>query len=326
MAKKKNHNRFVFNDETVKNSYGFIIPTEGISLERFMANPVMLDGHWNSTYSVIGRWENVQSKKGILSGKPVFDSDDEHAARIEGKVERDFIKSCSMGITFDPNDLKYVANQLILEKCELYEVSIVAVPSNRNSITLYTKEGEVITEEQAQQLCLSAMSLPSEKETPSTTKNPKIQNMKVTLTNAAALALGLGATTEIDAAELSAKVVALEASKKAAELKLSGFLQEQETAKLSAVTQQVDLAIQEGRIAADKKDDFVNLGIANPDLLTSTLESFPKKASLAAQVTSSGETEVKTVEDFQKLGLQAQLEFKATQPEAYKQLFTPKTK
>ena len=59
--------------------------------------------------------------------------------------------------------------------------------------------------------------------------------------------------------------------------------------------------------------------------LTDTLEAFPAKASLAAQVNKTGTeaaAEVKTADDFRKLSLEAQLQFKATQPEAYKSLFT----
>ena len=51
----------------------------------------------------------------------------------------------------------------------------------------------------------------------------------------------------------------------------------------------------------------------------------PVKTSLAAQVTSGeGSAEVKTVEDFMKLGHEAQLAFKAESPEAYQTLFTVK--
>ena len=315
--------RFTFNDPSQQNSYGFIIPTEGISLSRFEKNPVMLDSHWNNNHSVIGRWEDIQESKGLLSGLPVFDVEDETAAKIAGKVERDFIRGCSMGITFKHDDLKYVAGKLVLEKCELYEVSIVAVPSNANSIHLYHEDGKTLmTDEEVQKLCLSATPSNEDGIPP---KNPENENMKVILTNAAALALGLAANqTEIESEELSAKITSLESEKKAAELKLSAKIEAEEQANLARITQKVKLAIKEGKFSAEKEQSLINLGIANEGLLDDTLGAVNGKTSLAAQVENKGTSEVKSVEDFQKLSLEAQLQFKQTQPEAYTQLFTKK--
>lgn len=326
MAKKNSEKRFTFNDPNQKNSHGFLIPTEGISLERFKKNPVMLDMHYNSTYSVIGKWEDIQVKEGLLSGLPDFDTDDEVAARIAGKVDRDYIKGCSMGITFTRDDLKYIGGQLILEKCELYEVSIVAVPSNANSIHLYHSDGKTImTDQEVQELCLSAIPVNPEIIDPSP-RNPQTQNMKVTLTALAALALGMPENqTEIESEELSAKIATLDAAKKAAELKLSARVTADEETKLSAITTKVKKAITEGRFKADKETSLVNLGIANETLLDETLAAVPAKTSLKDQLEQSGTQEVKTSEDFQKLSHTAQLEFKTTNPEGYKQLFT-KTK
>ena len=320
-----NKKTFVFNDETVINSYGFMIPTSGISLSRFKKNPVMLDSHWKSNSSVLGKWENIKKEKGLLSGSPVFDSEDENVTAIEGKVNRGFINSCSMGVSFNREDLVYINGQMILKKCELYEVSIVPVPSNSNSLRLYAADtGELMKENEIQDLCLS-VSKP-EQVKPTSKKNQKSENnMKITLTSVAAIALGFGATElEHDAAEISAKIVSLNAEKKAAQLSLSAIKTAQEAEKLTATKAEVDLALKAGKIAADKVDEFVNLGIANPTLLTSTLASIPAKASLAALVEGAGVTEVKTAEDFQKLTHEAQLAFKAEQPDAYKKLFTPK--
>ena len=323
MAKKKNGS-FVFNDEKVKNSYGFYVNTQGIDINRFKQNPVMLDSHWKDTRSVLGIWENIKQEKGLLTGDPMFDSQDERVALIEGKVNRGFVKSCSMGISFDRDDLKYVEGNLILEKCELYEVSIVAIPANANSIRLYaTQTGELIKEDEVQNLCLSIKE--DTTEIKDKKNNNKLNtNMKITLTSAANTALGHAATAELDVAELSAKVIALEAQKKASELKLSVMLEAAEAEKLQAIDTQVEAALKAGKITADKKQKFVELGIANPELLTSTLDAIPAKKSFSATIIASGETQLKSVEDFQKLSHSAQLEFKQTQPEQYQKLFTKK--
>lgn len=323
MAKKVK--RFVFNDGS-KNSHGFIIPTGGINLTRFNKNSVMLDLHYQSNRSVIGKWVNIQSDKGILTGEPIFDMEDEEAALIAGKVERDFISTCSMGVRFNRDDLKYIEGVLVLEKCELYEVSIVPVPSNENAVRLYADgSDELLTDEEVQKMCLSAIPVTAEEIVPTNINN---DNMKIKLKSAAFLALGFAAgTTEVDAAELEAKINNLSAQKQAAEIKLSEKEAAEETAKLAAIDAEVEAAVKAGQITADKKEKFVNLGIANAELLTETLSAIPVKRSLGAMVTPTGEDaadEVKTPEDFSKLSFDAQLQFKKTQPEEYKKLFTKK--
>lgn len=321
MAKQSKTKKFTFNDES-QNSYGFIIPTKGISLKRFKKNPMMLDSHYNSTHSVIGKWENVTAEGAILSGEPLFDSDDELGAKIEGKVERGFINSCSMGITFKRENLRYINEVLVLEKCELYEVSIVAVPSNANSIRLYAEDGKLMQEDEVEKLCLSA--LPEEITELITPDKPENSDMKkVQLSVAVFLALGFPAgTTEVEQAELEAKINTLTAEKNAAELKLSARVTADEQAKLSAINGKVDAAITAGKFKADQKDQMVQLGIANESLLDSTIEAIPEKASLGAQVKNTGTNEVKTVEDFQKLSFDAQLAFKQSNPAEYQSLFT----
>lgn len=325
---------FVFNDEKNKNSYGFLIPTSGISLTRFKKNPMMLDNHNNSTAGVLGKWENLKSQNGILTGEPLFDSEDNNVAVIEGKVNRGFLNSCSMGITFNRENLKIVNGQLILEKCELYEVSIVAVPSNANSIRLYIDGSKTpLTDAEVQSLCLSLLpvefedvSLQLELEANPNPKNPINTNMKITITTMAAIALGFAATElEHEDTVLNAKIVELDAKRQAALLKLSAMETAQEAAKLQGIKDKVALAIKANPALAVNEEAFVNLGIANEGLLDSTLAAFPTKVSLAAQIAApAGTSEVKTTEDFQKLSLEAQLKFKAEQPQAYLLMFTPK--
>ena len=87
---------FVLSDES-PNSYGFKVLTDGIILDRFMANPVMYYKHDRET-GVIGRWENIRKQGGKLLGTPVFDRKDELGIRIANKVKDGFIKGASMRI------------------------------------------------------------------------------------------------------------------------------------------------------------------------------------------------------------------------------------
>lgn len=312
--KSEETNRFILNDESVENSYGFSIKTSGISLERFKSNPVMLDSHFNLSNSVIGRWVDVRIEKHLLTAMPLFDADDENAKKIQGKVDRGFLKGCSMGVSFEPESLQIENNKLVLTECELYEASIVAVPSNANSVRFYASDtGKLIDEGKVKQLCLSV-----------TNKiNFKLDNnMKVKLTPAAALALGFDNVTEVEDTELSGKIEALETARKTAEQQLSAVQKEKEQKAIRAIEQKVENAINAGQIKAEQKAEFVQLGIANSKLLDTTLGAIPTKRNFSAGVGGSRLPEIKTADDFQKLSIDEQLSFKANNPSGYLKLFT----
>ena len=151
--------------------------------------------------------------------------------------------------------------------------------------------------------------------------------MKIKLTQAAALALGFAASqVEHDVEDVNAAIGKLSAEKQAAELKLEILENDQKEAAKKAIENKVELAIKAGKIPADKKEKFVSLGLADEALLDDTLGSIPAKKSLAAQIENNGEDagEVKSMDDFQKLSLEAQLAFKNDQPEAYNKLVTKK--
>ncbi|OXA83680.1 hypothetical protein B0A56_00735 [Flavobacterium columnare NBRC 100251 = ATCC 23463] len=306
---------FIFNDENTENHHGFFIATNGISLARFNDNPVMLSNHINANESVLGHWEGMYTENGMLLGFPVFDIEDEEVQKIVGKVERGHIKGCSMGILFNPEDLSYIGGKVVLTKCELTEVSIVAVPSNKASVQLYKSENEAYSDDEISSLCLSLKENEFE-----ITDNMK----KITLSLAVLTALKFDKNTpevEVDAVEQA--VLALQnenTNLKAKNLSLEAkFEAEQET----KITGLVELSIKEGRIPATKKEDFINLAKADFNLAKSTLESIPTKANLSASVTPPANSgSVTTKEAFLKLSTAEQLQFKTESPEEYKKLFT----
>jgi HK97 family phage prohead protease len=311
---------FVFNDENQANSYGFRILTAGISLKRFKKNPMMLDQHYNSTSSVLGKWDNLKAENDLLLGEPVFDLDDEAALKVSGKVERGFINSCSMGITFKREDLKIIGTELIMEKCELYECSIVAVPSNANSIRLYAESGELLKDDEVQQLCLSInqeLEAPQEELELNT-----IKMKKVLLSVAVLMALKFDkAIPELDVETVETAVLKLSDENAQLQAKVLAFETERETALENSIESMVTLAITEGRISATKKADFVNLAKANFELAKATLSAIPVKVNLSNQVVppTGGAT---SKEDFQKLSADAQLAFKTNNPEEFAKLFS----
>ena len=146
---------------------------------------------------------------------------------------------------------------------------------------------------------------------------------KITLTLSAVAALGLpGNTLEHDESLVNDKIINLKSQLDEANLKIKGFqdLENDKKAKLSADTVKADIAA--GKIDATKEADFIKLHAEFPDLYKSTVTDMPAKNKLGAQVNGGQVAEVKTMDDFQKLDLNAQLEFKNSNPDAYKALFS----
>ncbi len=308
---------FILNDQNVKNSYGFSIPTGGIILKRFKANPVMLDQHYNSTSAVLGRWTNITvNDKGQLVADDEFDTEDEKAKAIKGKVDRGFIKGASMGVTFNRDKMKQQPDgSWQLTECELYEASIVAVPSNANALRLYAAEtGELLTEDQLK-LELSALSL-------STTKITTNNMDKLILSAATLVALGLQNADNVNDVNAAIEKLAADTKRIKGEydaLKLQVEAQAKDNAK--AMLDAAQLAMQ---ITAEERKDYEELALTNPALCSKLLAKLPAKTSLGADVDNKGAAvsgEVKTMEDFQKLSLDKQLAFKTNNPAAYNALF-----
>lgn len=312
--------KFILNDENKRNSYGFKIRTEGISLERFEGNPIMLDGHNISNLSAIGMWINIKKENGLLTAETSFDLKDENAKKIAEKVEGGFIKGASMGISFSKKDFSYENGELVLNHCEIYEASIVAVPSNANALRL-TMDGEEMSETDIKTLCLSMAQNSTEFQSKINTE------MKLKLSQLAFMALGFSANTqEATEEQINTAVLSLEKEKKDLQAKLTlseekveAYVKKEKDAKLSAINTMLDDAVSSGRITADKRQTFEKLALDNFDLAKETLEALPAKKTFSAGVqTPAGTSGIATMEDFQKLSLDEQLAFKNTNPEGYK--------
>lgn len=317
---RKKMPKFILNDENKRNSYGFKIKTEGISLERFEGNPIMLDGHNISNLSAIGKWINIKKENGLLTAETSFDLKDENAKKIAEKVEGGFIKGASMGISFSKKDFSYENGELVLNHCEIYEASIVAVPSNANALRL-TMDGEEMSETDIKTLCLSMAQNSTEFQSKINTE------MKLKLSQLAFMALGFSANTqEATEEQINTAVLSLEKEKKDLQAKLTlseekveAYVKKEKDAKLSAINTMLDDAVSSGRITADKRQTFEKLALDNFDLAKETLDALPAKKTFSAGVqTPAGTSGVATMEDFQKLSLDEQLAFKNTNPEGYK--------
>lgn len=132
---------FVLCDGNRVNSYGFKTDLAGMDMERFKANPVMLYAH--DSFDVIGKWENLRIEDGKLLADAVFDTEDETGKKVAGKVERGFLKGCSMGLRIlELGDFDGVA---VASRSELVEASVCPIPSDAGAIRLYDENHKELT-------------------------------------------------------------------------------------------------------------------------------------------------------------------------------------
>lgn len=313
--------KFILNDETKVNQYGFRVKNAGLRLERFRANPVILDSHREGNEAVIGRWVNIQIDGSLLTAEAEFDELDPNAQIISSKVARGFLKGASLGLDpFNMNNFVYAPDGIYdLVEAEVLEASIVAIPNNANALVkLYASSEDRLRELQEKEVN-SILLMASDK----TNFKLNTSMKKVNLTLSAVVALGLPESTlEHSLEDVNAKIIELKSKLDQAQQKAEGYerLEQEKKAKLSADT--VDADIRLGKIDATKRADFIKLHAEFPDLYKSTITEAPTKTSLAAQVKQpAGVENIKTFDDFEKLDLSAQIAFKEQYPEAYQKLF-----
>lgn len=146
---------FVLSDESI-NSYGFKVLTKGINLKNFERNPVMYYNHDRSA-GVIGKWRDIQMKDDKLFGVPVFDENDELGTKIAGKVKDGFIRAVSIGA--DNINMQEIGGELVVVSCDLLEVSICDIPSNKNALMLYIDDKPITNKDEILKLCKTKITM-----------------------------------------------------------------------------------------------------------------------------------------------------------------------
>lgn len=148
MTKNVINKTFVANTESI-NSYGFRVLTAGIRLGRFEKNPIAMGGH----YGTVGKWLGWKKEENNLVVEGLQFSRNERAQALKMDVEDGIISAVSMGIriiaTSNAPDLMLPGQKYdTVTECELYEVSLVDVPSNPEAleVRLYAEneKGEMV--------------------------------------------------------------------------------------------------------------------------------------------------------------------------------------
>lgn len=231
------------------NSYGARVLTEGIDLEQYQKNPVLLYMHRRGRKEdmPIGIMENLRVEGDTLYGTPKFDDDTEDERNINKKWERGTLRMLSAGLDIlewseEPALLVAGQTRPTITKSKLIEVSVVDIGANDDALQvgLY-HEGKLLAlaagEENAHLPLLTVLAKEdNEEQTPNNNQQKKMEKIL--------LKLGLAPNATEDEA-----VAAI------------GQLQKEKSAMaLARITDAVETAIKEKRITADKKEKYLSLG------------------------------------------------------------------
>ena len=250
-GKGKAPRRMVLSDES-ENGRGFRVLTSGVRIDRYRKNPVLLWMHRRG--EVIGWVDDIRVEDGRLTGEPKFDEATELSRTAKAQWEAGSVRACSMGIDIEHVSMEPLdggGERAVVTRCSLYEVSLVDVPENENSVRL-RHDGLVLEPS-------GLVSLAREGESVNPNTKPKTKEEMNLSEMAVLLGLDAGASEEQvrqRAGELKASHAEL--AKATAEIKR--MKEEREQAELAHVEGLVDAAVREMRITADKKARYVELG------------------------------------------------------------------
>lgn len=290
------------------NSYGSRVLTEGMNVEQYQRNPVLLYMHERG--NVIGFVKDLKVEDGEVTGELVFDEATELSKRCKKQYEFGSLRMVSVGIDIlelsDANEhLVQGQTRPTVTKSKLFEVSLVDIGSNDDAIVL-KKNGTVINLGKDGECLLPLL-------------NNKPQKSKDMDQKIIALQLGLPETA--DETAISTKIAELKASKDNEEK----LRKENETLQLGRITSVVEKAIAEKRIGADKKEQFVELGKkVGVEDLEKTFEAMSPQVKLSAVIGHQGGASTATTATYKKLSevpSDKLEEMREKQPEEYKRLY-----
>lgn len=292
----------------ILNSYGFRVLTSGMDVEQYRRNPVLLYMHERG--NVIGYIKDIQNENNEVTGEPVFDEVTELSKRCKRQFEFGSLKMVSAGLDILElsEDRKYLVEgqtRPTITKSKLYEVSIVDIGANDDSIVL-KKDGKQITLGRDGECPLPVLNT-------NPIKQEQMEQKK--------LALQLGLPETATEAEITAKLGELHAAQEE-NVRLK---REKDELTLASITNLVDTAIGEKRISADKKEEFVNLGKEiGTEKLSSIFSAMSPHVKLSTVLGHQGTGKAEAPGNYTKLSevpADKLLELRKEQPDEYRRLY-----
>ncbi|MGL4518444.1 MAG: HK97 family phage prohead protease [Phocaeicola sp.] len=232
--------RVVISSESL-NSYGTWIKSDGIDLTQYKRNPILLWMHQRGV--AIGTVTNLQLENNVLTGELLFDEVREESRIAKAQMEAGTLKMVSPGFSImEMSDNRTLVKPgqkcKTVTKCVLNEVSVVDIGGNNDNMVLHY-EGKTL------ELTAGGSSA-----------LPELTNYNAQKEDMVKILLALGLSAEATEAEAIREITLLRGHKTQSET----LKTELETLKLVGITAQVDGAIKLGKITADKKGQFLELG------------------------------------------------------------------
>lgn len=310
MGKNNTSNRVRLTNDSL-NSYGTRVLTDGLDIEQYNRNPVLLWMHQRG--QVIGTLTDIQKEHGEITGLLNFDEASELSQRCKKQWEFGSLRMVSVGIDIlewsnDPNLAVEGQTMATITKSKLTEVSVVDIGANDDAIRLNY---------QGQQLNLSAggacplPSLYNQSNQPQL-NHPTEMDTKV-------LALKLGLPEGADETAIYAKIDEI----KATSTEVETLRAEKEAVIQREVEALVDGAVAEKKIELKMRDHFLQLGKSvGADNLRTTLQSMSPREKLSATLNSSGQAvQPKTYAKLSDVPSEELMQLRDSDPERYKQLY-----
>lgn len=275
--------RVRISDSTL-NAYGTRVLTEGVDLEQYTKNPILLWMHnraWRGTKEEVlplGYVKDIRVEGDEITGEPVIDTDDEFAKQIASKWEKGILRMVSpnfdiIAVDESPDLALPGQTRATITKSKLIEVSIVDIGGNDNNIQLNYEGKELKLSEGGECPDIPMINISD--------KKPNKKEKKMFELKDLSLKLGL---PESATQEEALRNVDLLLGYKSANASLQKELEE---LKLAAVTSKIDEAIASGKVPAAKKNELLELGKTNPQGLELAL-SLAQKPVKATDVIGDG--------------------------------------
>lgn len=273
---KKMSKTFILSDESL-NARGFRLLTSGANLEQFKKNPVMFFNHY-TWGSPIGRWEKIRVDGAKILADPVFDTADSEAAKIAGKVERNFLRMTSVGIvplewSDAPEHLLPGQTCATITKWVLKEASIVGIGANNNALRMYDTSGRLLDEDEMVQLML---------DTKVKLKNNKMNENLIKMLN---LAEGAG-ESDVESA-IKQKLLDLERltlENKTFKERIDELNELEKKERTAEAVRLTDEAVKDGRLNSDAKAEMLEMFALDYEKAKKVLLSIPKRPSIKEQI------------------------------------------
>ena len=310
MGKNNTSNRVRLTNDSL-NSYGTRVLTDGLDIEQYNRNPVLLWMHQRG--QVIGTLTDIQKEHGEITAQLNFDEASELSQRCKKQWEFGSLRMVSVGIDIlewsnDPNLAVEGQTMATITKSKLTEVSVVDIGANDDAIRLNY---------QGQQLNLSAggacplPSLYNQSNQPQSTY-PTEMDTKV-------FALKLGLPEGADETAIYAKIDEI----KATSTEVETLRAEKEAVIQREVEALVDGAVAEKKIELKMRDHFLQLGKSvGADNLRTTFQSMSPREKLSATLNSSGQAvQPKTYAKLSDVPSEELMQLRDSDLDRYKQLY-----